>query len=470
MIYRSSYFNKELRQVYFENRESNRRKLALALFLGLISFALYFALQPLKESVLYEILPVIMQPGYYSTLSIYIHVALAAITLYYMIYYNSLFFHEITRNSWYLLVKMGYNPALMIFSKLAALFLSTFFVYSTGFVFTAFLTYFLKYTFVWSYLPSLYLAGLLDLLFISIGAATLSPFIRTLTNARYLIFFSLLLLIFLKIKLGYYTTLTNRVAMQNPANLFDPGRSSFFHIVAVAALLSALVCILKAGNLSRYYSLPHGGYDHSLLPERPVVVIDLKTGRRKAVDNRDRFARRSKLFDAVFTSFLIFFIIAVLSFNIIILLINASTIGKEVSFGGVIPYIFKSETMEPSIMLNDLAYFKVIDGEQAIEVEQIILFEDSDQVYVERVTAKNGELYEVDIDHYPPATQPGAMIKEVERERILGVYSGRSRWLGALILFANTIFGRIIFLLIPAVLLFYHRPLTRRLFRGTVQG
>lgn len=470
MIYRSSYFSKELRQVYFENRESRKKKLTLALFLGLLSFALYFALQPLKESVLYDTLPVIMQPGYYSTLYIYIHVALVAITLYYIVYYNSLFFHEITRNSWYLLVKMGYNPALMIFSKLAALLLSTAFIYSIGFVFTAFLTYFLKYTPIWSYFPSLYLVGLLDLIFISIGAATLSPFVKTVANARYLILFSLLLLIILKIKLGYYTILSNRVVMQNLVNLFDPDRSSFFYIAASVALLLALACILQAGNLSRYYSLPYGGYDHSLLPEEPVVVIDLKSGRSKAIDNRDRLARRSRLFDVALTSFLIIFIIAALSFNIMILLINASTMGKEVSFGGVIPYVFNSKTMEPSIMLNDLAYFKVVDSEQAIVVDEIILFKENDQIYVERVTAKKGELYEVDIDHYPPMAQPGAMIKEVEREAIIGVYSGRNRWLGALILFANTLFGRLLFLLIPAILLFYHRPLTDRLFKRAALG
>lgn len=470
MIYRSSYFSKELRQVYFEKRESRRNKLALALFLGLLSFALYFAAQPLKESVLYDTLPVLMQPSYYSTLYIYTHVALVGLTLYYIVYYNSLFFHEITQNSWYLLVKMGYNPALMIFSKLTALLLSAFFIYSIGFIFTAFLTYFLKYPLLWAYFPALYLAGLLDLVFISIGAMTLSPFIKTVTNARYLVFLSLPLMIVLKLKLGYYTLLSNRAAMQDLTNLFDPGRSPFLHVAAALAVLLMLTCVLKAGNLSRYYSLPCSVPDHALLPHRPVVVVEPITGRRKAVAPREKFLRRSKIFDAAFTSFLVFFIVAALFINVMILLINASTAGKEASFGGTIPYIFRSSTMEPAIKLNDLAYFKEVDDGQAIAVDQIILFKEGDQIYVERVTAKQGELYEVDIDHYPPMAQPGAMIKEVKREAIIGLYSGRSRWLGALILFANTLFGRLIFLLIPAILLFYHRPLTERLFGRAARG
>jgi hypothetical protein len=56
-------------------------------------------------------------------------------------------------------------------------------------------------------------------------------------------------------------------------------------------------------------------------------------------------------------------------------------------------------------------------------------------------------------------SQRGAMLKTVARQAVHGVYSGRSRWLGALILFANTIVGRLLFLLLPAVLLFYHRPI-----------
>ena len=137
MIYKHSYFSKELRQGYTENIVSSKQRVVFALFLGLISFAVFFAAQPLRESVLLEAIPQIMQPSYFSTLYIYIHVALVLNIFYYILNYDSLFFYEIKQNSWYLLVKMGYNPLTMIFSKLTALLLSTIFVYTIGFFFTA---------------------------------------------------------------------------------------------------------------------------------------------------------------------------------------------------------------------------------------------------------------------------------------------------------------------------------------------
>jgi hypothetical protein len=57
------------------------------------------------------------------------------------------------------------------------------------------------------------------------------------------------------------------------------------------------------------------------------------------------------------------------------------------------------------------------------------------------------------------------MLKTVARETVYGVYIGRNRWLGALILFANNIIGRIVFLMVPAVLLFF-----RKRFKKVVSG
>lgn len=463
MIYRSNYFSKELRQGYTENRIGTKRKIAFALFLGLISFAVFFLLQTVRQSVISDTIPEVLQPSYFSTMYIYIHVALVFNTLYFIIYYESLFFDEIKRNSWYLLVKMGYNPVVMIFSKLFALLISIVFMYSIGFAFTFFLTVFLKYYLVLAYFPALYLTGLIDLIIIATISITISLFIKTVTNARYFISFSIVLLMLLKKFSGHYTVLSNRVSMQNLYNLFDLNRTKFLPIAAIIILICIFVGITRARNISKYYNLPYDSYDDVLPSDTKVMLIDSKTGLKKSVDNSEKIARRGKVLDVAFTSFLVLFIIAVLSFNVVILVINASTFGREFSVQGVIPYIFKSSSMEPAIMLNDLTYFKKIEDEDNIYIDNIILFEEDNTTYVERVFDIEGDTFHVDIDNYPPMSQPEAMVKAVSREMVIGIYSGRNRWLGALILFANTIFGRLFFLLIPGILLFYYKPITEKL-------
>ena len=61
MLYKDNYFGKEFRQGYTENEISTARKTAFGLFAGLFSFALYFIFLLLKESVLYDTVPEIMQ-------------------------------------------------------------------------------------------------------------------------------------------------------------------------------------------------------------------------------------------------------------------------------------------------------------------------------------------------------------------------------------------------------------------------
>ena len=45
--------------------------------------------------------------------------------------------------------------------------------------------------------------------------------------------------------------------------------------------------------------------------------------------------------------------------------------------------------------------------------------------------------------------------------RVYAVHDYNNRWLGAIILFANTILGRLIFLLIPTVMIFFYEPVTK---------
>lgn len=458
MIYKDSYFKKELRQAYSENKTSTQRKMASAFFLGLFSFALFFVLQTLQQSVLADVVPQIMQPSFFSTLTIYLHSAFAFYTVFFMIYYDYLFFAEIRRNSWYLLIQMGYRPIRMLFSKLFALLYSVFLVYSVGFLFSVFLTVFLKYTFILAYMPGLYLAGLTDIFLISILSLTFSLYTRTVVNARYWIFLSAVFILALKITLGQYTVLSNRVAMQNLSNLYNLRISSYMAAALAIMAVCVLTCLIRAKNLAKYYSLSS---DIEVVPaETTVVYLDPKTGKPKLAGNRRTVSRHSKFITTTSAIFLIVFICAALAFNVFIILINTSTPGQEVTIRGVIPFVFKSATMEPEIRLNDLAYFQKIDNQYPLAVGNIILFEENSTLYVERIQQQTGSYLTVDIDNYPQLAEPGAMRKTVQRSSVHGIYVGRNRWLGALILFANTIIGRLVLLLAPAVLLFYHAQIS----------
>ncbi len=457
MIYRNSYFKKELRQAYTENKAGTNRKVTFALFLGLISFAVYFLLQTVQESVLSDVVPEIMQPSFFSTLYIYIHMSLLLNIVYFVIYYDYLFFSEIRKNSWYLLVQMGYNPVMMIFSKLFALLYSILMIYTIGFVFMILLTFFLKYSLIFAYMPSLYFAGLTDIILLSIFTMMISLYAKNIINAHYLMFLTAMVIVALKILSGYYTVLSNRVVMQDIANLFDISRSWFLPAAAVLIAAAGLICVFRAKNVAKYYNLP--GNDFTMLSDVKIVYMDTKTKQWKLGDGSDKTAKKSKLLEKAITVSLLAFICTALVFNVFIILINASTPGSEVTIRGVIPFVFKSDTMEPDIMLNDLAYFKKVDNQYEINAGQIVIFKQNNVIYVERVIEKKGGELTVDIDNYPPMSQTGAMLKSVSRETVIGVFSGRNRWLGALILFANTIFGRLLFLLVPTVLLFYYRQI-----------
>lgn len=464
MIYKNSYFKKELRQAYMGNKISTNRKMASALFLGLFSFALYFVVQTLQKSVLSDVVPEIMQASYFSTVYLYIHIAVVFNIIYFIAYYDYLFFSEIRNNSWYLLIQMGYQPVIMFIAKFIALMYSVLLIYSVGFVVTVILTFLLKYTFIVSYLPTLYLVGLEDLLLITILSMTFSLYAKTVINGRYWTFFSAALIFVLKITLGQYAIISNRVSMQNIFTLFDVKLSSYWLVGAAIMIACCLICLLRSKNLAKYYNLPS---DAAILSAgMDLVEIDSKTGKQKLIGSKAKQGWRGRIVDTVTTLFLIVFICAALAFNFFIILINASTPGQEVTIRGVIPFVFSTNTMQPEIMINDLAYFQKIDVQYPIEEGQIILFEENNVLFVERVITKTGNQLNVDIDNYPPMSQIGAMKKTVTQQAVHGVYSGRNRWLGALILFANTIVGRLLFLLVPAVLLFYQGQIYKYFKKG----
>ena len=114
MIYNTSFMRKELRNAYMQQKFSRNRQFSLGLFLGLISFAIYFSLQTLKQSVVSDAAPQLMMPSYFSTLYIYLFVSLIFNVIFYITNYEYMTFIEVIRNRWYPLVQLGYKPTRLI--------------------------------------------------------------------------------------------------------------------------------------------------------------------------------------------------------------------------------------------------------------------------------------------------------------------------------------------------------------------
>ena len=456
MIYRNSYFRKEVRQAYIDNKVGWQRKILLALFIGLVSFGVYFVLQTLQKSVLSDAVPEIMQPSFFSTIYIYIHLSPLFLAVYFIVYDEYLFFHEIRRNAWYVLIQMRYRPVVMILAKQAALLYSVLMIYTVGFACIILLTVFLKYNFVFAYMPTLYIAGLLDIFLLTAFSAAISLFTKRKDQSRLFIFMAVIFVFVSKTLTGVYDVLSNRVMMQDMMNLIGSSQSWYVPAAAAILIICFVITVIFAQRFARFYT-PSGRGEDVLPADVTIVHINEKTGMQTQSKKSARYERRKKQLNAAFTALLVFFILAVLAFNVLIILISTATPGNEITIRGAIPYIFSSDTMQPDIMANDFVLFRKIDTQYPVDTGQIVLFKDSNIVYVERVTQKLPDGFEVDIDHYPPSAQTGTMAKRIPRSAVYGIYSGKSRWLGALILFANTIIGRILLLLVPAVLLFFRK-------------
>jgi signal peptidase I len=460
MIYKNSFFSKELKQAYIEKDVSTRNQIRFGIFLSLGAFAIYFVMQTLTQSVLYDVATPFMLPSYFSTILLYINFTYICMVVYLLANYQYVTFAEISMNRWYVLVNMKFNPLSMILSKLFARIVSIFFVYSIGFLITLFLTSFLKYPLLIDYMFSMYLAGFIDLVLIATVMITSSLLIKSQETAKYFVFAIACLLFYIKVVSGYYHIISDRALMSNIANLFNFSKS--LYLVYIAALFAACLVFttIYAYKSAHKYNFPFYKKDLDFASD---VEIVLKTGKKyKPINKRNFIARMQKTFiDTVVSIVMICVIAALLAFNVLVLAMSLSAPGKEVSFFGTIPYVFESDTMKPELMSNDLVFFKKLAPADTVSVNEIVLYKKDNDTGISRVKAIDDNSITVNIDYYAPNSKPDYMKATITRADISGVYVGRNRWLGAIILFANTVFGRLLFLLVPAFLLFYYKGIIR---------
>ncbi|MEG0124571.1 MAG: hypothetical protein RR816_00685 [Clostridia bacterium] len=481
MIYNTSFFKKEFRNAYLQQSFSRKRQLSLGVFLGMITFAAYFCLQTLKKSVLMDAVPYLLLDSYFSTLYIYLFVSLIFNVSLFIANYEYMSFIEVMRNRWYPLVQLGYHPLRLIMTKLIVRVVAQSYIYIIGFITTAFLSSFLKFPLVMSYFGTLLIVGLLDIIVLSVVSLTASLYFRDTLNARYVVGLIGIGIIIAKAVTGFSQIVSDRTRMMDMTMLFDTGESIYVIACVAVSVAGIVLCMVRGNQLARVYNPP-------LLKELPALkhrqagTVVLKSEQKsmkkagkqpKMVEaSTERVAIKHWNLPSILTSILLVAAIAcMLGVNAVVLACGYASPEKETSIFGTIPYVFQSNTMEPTIMFNDLAYFQKLDIQEPVKKGDMVLFKDPlGTVCVARVTGeepyqqgtdKSLPVFTVDIDHYIDDKYRGLAEQQVGREQIYGRFSGTNRWLGAIILFANTILGRLILLLIPVFLVFFYDPITK---------
>jgi hypothetical protein len=480
MIYDTNFMRKEFRNAYMQQQFSRQRQMSIGVFLGLLAFAVFFSLQTLKQSVINDVAPQLMMSSYFSTLYLYLFIALIFNVVFYIANYDYMTFIEVIRNRWYALVQLGYSPSRLIMQKIIVRILSQTAIFSIGYIATIFLSSFLKFPIVLSYIISLYVMGLIDIVLLAAISLTVSLFLRDTTNARYIVGLLAVGLLVFKAVSGYYSILADRTLMNDMSNMFDITQSVFMSVSAFIILACIGTCLLIGNKLARVYNPPllHQLPALTCKAQGTVVLNSSSAGAKKKplveAGNDPLLSRTKRNIPSIIMSILmVCAIIALLGLNVVVLACGYASPERETSINGVIPYVFQSSTMEPAIMFNDLAFFQKVDGLSQLHIGDILLYKDqSGGVNVAGVQAytkdESGQLtggLDVDVLNYVDDRYRGLAAQTIARDQVYGVHTSNNRWLGAVILFANTILGRLVLLLIPTFLIFFYEPILR-FFRG----
>ncbi len=486
MIYKTGLLKKEWSYAYYENPSSLKTALALGVFQGMLSFAVFFVLQTLKQSVLSDSTPYFMQMSYFSTTFLYLCVSYVAMSAYFIVKLHDISYAEVYDNRWYTLVHLGCAVFPMVLAKFVAQLLHALFVFTVGFAVTLALTSFLKAPFIPGYLISQFVVGIINITALLTLVMTISLAVRDLYNARYILGLAFLVLAVLQWPTGYFAIISDREAMRTVANLFL-NAGGHRYLIALTAILVFCVAfsLWRATRVARLFNAPL---------VRAVPQIDEKWGENGRIvvmtDSKNRQvlkaakllekayipSRRSSALSVIVTSALMALVLFMLLVNGMILAFNYASPERETSVMGFIPYIFQSSTMEPTIKYNDIAFFEKIDQYVQVNEGDIVLYKDpTGTVQVRRVNSMtlNGETGEtvlgLDIDNYPADAIPDVMKTETTKDAVYGRLVGVNRNFGAVVLFANTVVGRMLFLIVPTILIFYSGQIRKffdRLGRG----
>ena len=273
MIYRTKFFREELSYGYFERKKSLGALLALGVFLGMLTFSVYFIFQTLTQSVLSDEASFLVQRSYHTTSLLYLSVSYGAFWIYITARFQMVTFSEVYENTWYGLVHQGYSIVPLVFGKLFAQLFGVLLINTAGFVTTLVMSSFLKFPFIPGYLVSMFLIGTFNCTSLLIFAMAASLLIRDIGNARSLFSVGAFLLVVLQIVFGFFTLITNRVSIQHVSALFT--ESAYLYVDIGLLLLCVFLCILKGSQAARLFHEP-------LLSEPPALDRTTRDASRRA--------------------------------------------------------------------------------------------------------------------------------------------------------------------------------------------
>ncbi len=467
MIYRVGSIEKELN--YGSNRQRNNFSILLGIgvFEGMLAFSVFFILQTLKRSVLADQASYFVQESYHTTLLLFIIISYVATALYNLVRFRAVSFSEVYANIWYAPLHLGYSVRRLVYSKIFVQLISQYIIALAGFMTTLAISTVMRFPFVSDYILSMLFITLLNTTTLVVMTMACSLIVSDVSNARTMAGLCALALMPVRGVTGFFALMADRTRLAVFSNIFTQG---VYVYIALAIVLIALCICVYMGSLEgrRYHpSLAEDGG----LPELPAGARLVVTTASKEKFMRDACRDLARTYkprkvNSVLNFFVMSLLAIVVAFMLLVdamlLLFSYASPERETSVLGFVPYVFQSSTMEPTIKYNDISFFEKVDRYVAIEEGDIVLYKDSVfAMQVRRVfdiytnPATGATMLDVDIDYYPEGSAQGLLRESVPKSAVYGRYVGGNRWLGVIVLFANTILGRILFMLVPTVLIFF---------------
>ncbi|HOG02100.1 MAG TPA: hypothetical protein PKW41_12100 [Clostridia bacterium] len=468
MIYRVGSIDKELN--YGSNRQRNHFSvlLGIGVFEGMLSFSIFFILQTLKRSVLSDQAAYFVQESYHTTLLLFILISNVVMAFYNLARFKAVSFAEVYANIWYAPLHLGYSVRRLVYSKIFVQLASQYVITLSGFLTTLAISTVMKFPFISDYILSMLFIALLNTTTLLLIAMACSLVFPDISNARTMTGLLALALMPVRSFTGFFALMADRTRLADFSNFFT---QNIYVYIALAIILGALFICIYMGSLEgrRYHPSFAEDSGPPELPEGASLVVSTGSKEKFMRDACRDLARvyKPRKVNGLLSFFVMTLLAAVVTFMLLVdamlLAFSYASPERGTAILGFVPYVFQSSTMEPTIKYNDITFFERVDQYVGIETGDIVLYKDSVfAVQVRRVfdvypdPATGETMLEVDIDYYPEGSAQGLLHGNVPKSSVYGRYVGGNRWLGVIVLFANTILGRILFMLVPTVLIFFN--------------